>query len=80
MIKIYIVISDCGDGSHTTEWYKNTSRERLERLEVEDPNTYSSGDGIQIREILFYTKFDLNKFVKANDGNIYWSDEDLLEE
>ena len=72
MKTIYLVISDCGDGSQSIEWHKTMSDEKYEKMEAQD--RYQSGDGVQIKELKFPLDFDLDAFGKVN--HIYWIDDE----
>ncbi len=48
-MKIFLTVVNCGDGSSSIEAYDN--REAIERLQKEDPEGYSDGDGGCIYEI-----------------------------
>ncbi len=72
MKKVHIVISGCGDGSNSLEWFKSTPRAWLEDLDEKtgDYERWGSGDGVQITTLTFPDDFDLTSF-----GIQWWSDD-----
>lgn len=66
MKSVFLVIVNTGDGANTVEWYKDVTLEQLYKLEEEDPDSYSSGDGFQVRTLDFPDNFDLDEFAKVN--------------
>jgi hypothetical protein len=74
-MKVFLVIADCGDGSSSINWFKDTTLEQLYELEKEDPERWSSGDGLQYQELNFPDNFDFEAL-----GVKYWADEEELEE
>lgn len=66
MISIYMVITNCGDGSNSIEWHKTMSPEKADKLENSDLERYSSGDGFQCTELKFPDGFDLELFAEVN--------------
>ncbi len=77
MKKVYIVISNNGDGSNSLKFFKNTPYEVLDNLDEStgDYERWGSGDGVQITELVFPDDFDVTTIVPY----YYWSDEDILE-
>lgn len=61
MITVYLVISNNGDGSSSIQWFKNTTIKELELMEEEDPELWSSGDGLQIQELTFPDNFNFEE-------------------
>jgi len=74
MQTVYLVITDCGDGSNNIEWHKTMSDEKMEQLEENNHEKYSSGDGFQVRELIFPDNFDLKAFMELNV--LYWWEDD----
>jgi hypothetical protein len=74
-MKVFLVLSDSGDGSHAINWFKNTTLEQLYELERKDPEVWSSGDGLQYQELEFPDNFDFKAL-----GVRYWADEEVFEE
>jgi len=72
MQTIFTVITDCGDGSNNIEWHKNMSDEKLEKMEEQE--RYQSGDGVQVRELMFPDDFDLEAWATIN--HIWWFEEE----
>ena len=70
MQKLYTVIRDNGDGSQSVEWRKLMSDEIHEQLEQRD--SYQSGDGVQIQEYKFPDTIDLDLWAQIN--HITWAD------
>jgi hypothetical protein len=68
-MKVFLVLSDSGDGSSAINWFKDVTIEQLEKLEQDDPNTWSSGDGLQYQELNFPDDFDFEAL-----GVHYWQD------
>jgi hypothetical protein len=75
MQTIYLVLSDCGDGSSTINWFRNTTLERLHNLADNFPDRWSSGDGLQFQELTFPDDFDFEAI-----GVKYWANEDEFED
>lgn len=74
MKSIFMVITDCGDGSNSIEWHKTMSDDKYAKME--DQDRYQSGDGVQIKELRFPDAFDFDGF--ANENHIYWFENDEL--
>lgn len=74
MQTVYLVLSDCGDGSNTINWFRKTPFDELYKLVDDDPNTWGSGDGLQYQELKFADHFNLDMFAELN--NIYWADDE----
>jgi hypothetical protein len=72
-MKVFIVLSDSGDGSHAINWFKNTTLDQLYELVEKDPETWGSGDGLQYEELEFPDDFDFKAM-----GVRYWSDEEVF--
>jgi hypothetical protein len=75
MQTIFTVITDNGDGSNSVEWHKTMSDEKLAKMEQQD--YYQSGDGVQLKELVFPDTFDLDMWASIN--NIWWfNDKEFL--
>lgn len=74
MQTVYLVLSDCGDGSSSINWFRKTTLISLEKLAEDNPNTWSSGEGLQYQELYFPDDFDLDYFALSN--SIYWADDE----
>jgi hypothetical protein len=74
MQTIYTVITDCGDGSNNIEWHKTMSDDKLEKMEEQE--RYQSGDGVQVKKLVFPDGFDLDAWAKVN--YITWDDEEFF--
>lgn len=74
-MKVFLVLSDSGDGSHAINWFKDTTLEQLYELERKDPERWSSGDGLQYEELNFPDNFDFEVL-----GVRYWANEEEFEE
>lgn len=74
MKSVFMVICDNGDGSHSIEWHKTMSVEKMDELEEED--CYQSGDGVQVTKLKFPDNFDFEEFAKVN--YIRWYEDDAL--
>lgn len=78
MKKVYVVITDNGDGSNSLEWHKTMSPEKEEQLMDNDEyGKYTSGDGFQCTELQLPEGTDLDTFAFFN--NITWF-EDTVED
>lgn len=67
MNKVYMVITDCGDGSNATEWTMDPAViDRMEELVDEGSETYSSGDGLQVIDFTFPDGFDIPAWLNLN--------------
>lgn len=73
MKSIFMVITDCGDGSNSIEWHKTMSDDKYAKME--DQDRYQSGDGVQIKELRFPDMLDLDKWAQVN--SIYWADDEF---
>jgi hypothetical protein len=62
MKQVHIVISNCGDGSNSLNWFKDTDINDLADLDekTNDYELWGSGDGVQITTINFPDDFDLS--------------------
>jgi hypothetical protein len=67
-MKVFLALSDNGDGSQSINWFKDVTIEQLEKLEEDDPDTWGSGDGLQYQELDFPDNFDFEAL-----GVHYWS-------
>jgi hypothetical protein len=70
MQTVYAVIYSLGDGSNSIAWFRGVTVEQLYQLEREDPDRWSSGDGLQYDIYRFPPDFDF-----AASG-IYFYNED----
>jgi len=67
MTKIYMVITDSGDGSNGIQWVTDEDvLEKMEELADEGDESYASGDGLQSRVLVFPEGFDLKAWMKTN--------------
>ena len=65
--KLYMVITDSGDGSNGVQWVLDEKViERMEELADEGDESYASGDGLQVRSLLFPDDFDITGWLKPN--------------
>jgi hypothetical protein len=74
-MKVFLVLSDCGDGSSSINWFKNTTLEQLYELEDKDPDRWSSGEGLQYQELNFPDNFDFKSL-----GVRFWADEEEFDD
>ncbi len=76
--KIYMVITNCGDGSNGIQILKTQAAvNRAHSLADEGYEQYASGDGLQITELKFPDEFALDAWVIENFYGYY--DEDVLD-
>jgi hypothetical protein len=68
-MKVFLALSDNGDGSQSINWFRDVTLEQLEKLEQSDPDRWSSGDGLQYQELNFPDNFDFEAL-----GVDYWLD------
>lgn len=70
--KIYMVITNCGDGSNGIQILKSEKAlARVQELADEGREVYASGDGLQLRELTFPDEFALNAWVIENFYGYY---------
>jgi len=71
MKSVYMVITNSGDGSNSTQWvFDKKVIERMEELVDEGDEVYSSGDGLQARRLVFPDDFDVEAWIKTNYLNL----------
>lgn len=76
--KIYMVITNCGDGSNGIQILKTPAAvDRVQYLAEEGDEDYASGDGLQITELKFPDEFALDAWVIENFYG--YADEDVLD-
>ncbi len=67
MSKIYMVITNSGDGSNGVQWVLDENvLEKMEALADDGDESYASGDGLQSRKLVFPDGFDLEAWMKTN--------------
>jgi hypothetical protein len=84
MKSVFYIICDAGDGSQYLEWYR--TKELLDSVVAQyesdqwgaDFDKYSSGDGIQVKELKLPDSVDIIEFGKVN--HIYWMEDEELED
>lgn len=75
--KIYMVITNCGDGSNGIQILKTQAAvDRVQFLADEGYEQYASGDGLQITELKFPDEFAVDAWVIENFYG--YGDEDIL--
>lgn len=68
MPHIHFVITNSGDGSNSIHWVRDDETlDRMEELADEGDEIYASGDGLQVRTLVFPDGFDVDAWVKTND-------------
>jgi hypothetical protein len=68
---VYMVITDSGDGSNGVQWVLDEKViDRMEEMVDEGDESYSSGDGLQLRELTFPDGFDIPAWLKLNYLNV----------
>ena len=72
MSKIYMVITNSGDGSNAVRWVldENVLAKMEERADDGD-ETYASGDGLQSRKLVFPEGFNLDAWMKTNHLRLF---------
>lgn len=76
--KIYMVITNAGDGSNGIQILKSQAAiDRVQYLADEGYEQYASGDGLQIIELTFPDEFALDAWVAKNF--IGYDDEIILD-
>lgn len=64
---IYMVITNSGDGSNEIRWVLNEKViDRMEELADEGDDRYASGDGLQVKKLVFPDNFNLKSWMKTN--------------
>jgi len=68
MQKIWMVITNGGDGANGIQWVKDPAViDRMEDLVYSGrAECYMSGDGLQARELKFPDDFDVDAWLKSN--------------
>lgn len=67
MSKIYMVITNSGDGSNGVQWVLDEDvLEKMEECADDGDESYASGDGLQSRKLVFPEGFDLNAWIATN--------------
>lgn len=67
MTKLYMVITDSGDGSNGVQWVLDEDvLEKMEELADDGDESYASGDGLQSHKLVFPDDFDLDSWLKTN--------------
>ena len=68
MKTVYMVITDSGDGSNSTQWVLDEAvLDRMQELADDGDESYASGDGLQWKKLIFPDDFDLAGWMKQND-------------
>lgn len=71
MNKVYMVITNSGDGSNSTQWVLDEAvLARMEELADDGDEGYASGDGLQSRKLVFPEGFDIPAWMKLNRLNL----------
>lgn len=66
-VSINFVITNSGDGSNGIHWVRDQAvLDRMEDLVCDGDETYASGDGLQVKTLVFPDGFDLDAFIKTN--------------
>ena len=64
---LHFVITNSGDGSNGIHWVEDAAvMEKMQELADEGDERYASGDGLQVRELVFPAGFDLRAWMKVN--------------
>lgn len=64
---VYMVITNSGDGSNGVRWVLDEKViERMEELADDGDETYASGDGLQVKRMIFPDDFDLLGWMGTN--------------
>lgn len=83
MQTVTYIITDCGDGSNSILWFKDTPYEVFDKLDEVmhssgsgwEYEQFQSGDGLQLNTISFPDEFPLDSIV-----GISWGDEQFRED
>lgn len=68
---VYMVITNSGDGSNSTQWVLDEAvLDRMEDLVEQGDEGYASGDGLQSSELIFPDGFDIPAWLKLNYLNV----------
>lgn len=68
---VYMVITNSGDGSNSTQWVLDEAvLDRMEDLVEQGDEGYTSGDGLQDRKLIFPDGFDIPAWLKLNYLNV----------
>ena len=71
MPTLHMVITNCGDGSNSIHWVRDQAvLDRMEEMADDGCETYASGDGLQVTDLVFPDGFDLDAFVEKNHLNV----------
>lgn len=66
-VSINFVITNSGDGSNGIHWVRDEAiLEKMEQLVEEGDEQYSSGDGLQVKTLVFPDGFDLDAWIQTN--------------
>jgi hypothetical protein len=67
MNKLYMIITNSGDGSNSIRWVTDEAvLAKMEELADDGDESYASGDGLQSQELVFPDGFDLASWVATN--------------
>lgn len=67
MAKIFMVITDSGDGSNGIHWVRDEDvLDKMEERADDGDEQYASGDGLQSTMLVFPDDFDLEAWMKTN--------------
>lgn len=76
--KIWLVITNCGDGSNGIEVLKTQQAiDKVQELANQGYEQYASGDGLQITELSFPDEFAVDAWVIHNFRG--YADEEILD-
>lgn len=80
-MKVSFLICNSGDGSNSLEWFKCAlTSEQLDLIEESDQECYSSGDGIQYKELEVPDNFfELNPSLFPNESYRAWHKDNIEE-
>lgn len=66
-VQIYMVITNSGDGSNCIRWVTDDKvLDLMEERADDGDETYASGDGLQVKTLVFPEGFNLEAFLKKN--------------
>jgi len=64
---IKFVITNSGDGSNSIRWVRDEAvLEKMQERADDGDETYASGDGLQVRKLVFPEGFDIDGWMKMN--------------
>lgn len=64
---LYMVITNCGDGSNAIQWVADLAvLDKMEERADEGDETYASGEGLQVTELIIPDPVTVEQFIWRN--------------